>query len=359
MKKYLFLAALVGVAFTSCVRNEEFAPKTQKEISFEVANYVQSTRVGAFDTNEEFGAYAWVTDGGVTTQLMDEETVSYGTTSLDHDKNDATPSLTSYWKTATTYYWPLEGTVDFICYYPTTTVPTIDYKYEGNDTYKYTDYVVGTDDLMYADKAVRYSSNVANYNGFTGVPTLFRHALAKLNFKVQNGNYDDGVYYWRITVKKITASIYKKGSVTLQNEKTPANADQAVWSLPSNGVWTPTDPAALVEYEWDPASDVVLNNGDLTDFDAKTVYVLPQTLVAGKQTVTVSYTIDQIRKSDSTVISSKDYTPTLNLYSNTLEHWKMNKNITYTLSFNPKGEMILFAPAVEDWGTATGSVVVM
>ena len=58
MKKYLFLAALVGVAFTSCVRNEEFAPKTQKEISFEVANYVHSTRANSAFNYTSFAASA-------------------------------------------------------------------------------------------------------------------------------------------------------------------------------------------------------------------------------------------------------------------------------------------------------------
>ena len=78
MKKYLFLAALVGVAFTSCVRNEEFAPKTQKEISFEVANYVQSTRVDAFDPTESFGAYVWHNDGSTLTLMNGKAaTVSY------------------------------------------------------------------------------------------------------------------------------------------------------------------------------------------------------------------------------------------------------------------------------------------
>lgn len=358
MKK-LVLAALVGVAFTGCVQNEEFAPKPQKEISFEVANKVHSTRVGEFPTTEEFAANAWVTDGGTTKTLFTNEVVSYGT-NLDHDGDNSTAPLPKYWKTANPYYWPLEGTVDFICYYPTTVTPNITPYYAGNDELTYTNYEVAHNvDVMYADKAVRYSSNVADYNGFTGVPTLFRHALAKLNFKVQNGKYDDGVYYWKITVKKITASIYKTGSVTLQNKQTPANAVQAVWSLPTNEVWTPTDPSALVEYVWDPTSDVVLNHETVTAFDAKTVYVMPQTLVAGKQTITVDYTVEQRKKVGDTLIISMDYSPTLDLYSTTLEHWQMNKDITYTLSFNPKGEMILFAPAVEEWDPVPGGITVM
>ena len=361
MKK-LVLAALVGVAFTGCVQNEEFAPKSQKEISFEVANKVHSTRVGAFETTETFAANAWVTDGGTTTQLITDEEVSYGTAGLDHDGDGTTPSLTSYWKTANTYYWPLEGTVDFICYYPATGAkPSIAYDYEGADELTYTNYTVTDVDVMYADKAVRYSANTT-YAGFTGVPTLFHHALAKLNFMVQNGHHDDGVYLWKVTVKSITAkNIHTKGSVTLTHSGNVSPSTYGTWTLPDPAVWTPSTTPVTATYTWDPASDVVLADATVTAFDAKTVYVMPQTLntVGDHQTVTVVYTVDQIRKSDSAVISSKDYNSTHDLYSTTLQHWQMNKDITYTLSFNPKGEMILFAPAVQEWGTATGGVTVM
>lgn len=357
MKKYLFLAALVGVAFTSCVRNEEFAPKTQKEISFEVANYVHSTRANSAFNYTSFAASAWVTDDATKALFLDKE--------VTKQTIDGTP----VWKTAETYYWPLEGTVDFICYYPTTVKPSITNDYAGADELTYTDYIVADVDVMYSDKAIRYSANksatdngtdfgIGSY-GFTGVPTLFHHALAKLNFKVQNGNYDDGVYYWKVTVKSITANnIHTKGSVTLTHNGNVSPSTYGNWNLPANNVWTPSTPAVTTDYTWDP-TDVVLNHETATAFDAKTVYVMPQTLVAGDQTVTVVYTVDQIRKSDSAVISSKDYNPTLDLYSTTLEHWQMNKDITYTLSFNPKGEMILFAPAVQEWVTATGGVTVM
>ena len=358
MKKYLFLAALVGVAFTSCVRNEEFAPKTQKEISFEVANYVHSTRANSAFNYTSFAASAWVTDDATKALFLDKEVTKQ------------TIEGTTVWKTAETYYWPLEGTVDFICYYPTTVKPSITNDYAGADKLTYTDYTVDDVDVMYSDKAIRYSANksatdngtdfgIGSY-GFTGVPTLFHHALAKLNFKVQNGNYDDGVYYWKVTVKSITANnIHTKGSVTLTHNGNVTPSTYGNWNLPANNVWTPSTPAVTTAYTWDPTDDVVLNHETATAFDAKTVYVMPQTLVAGDQTVTVVYTIDQIRKSDSAVISSKDYNPTLDLYSTTLEHWQMNKDITYTLSFNPKGEMILFAPAVQEWVTATGGVTVM
>ena len=109
---------------------------------------------------------------------------------------------------------------------------------------------------------------------------------------------------------------------------------------------------------WDPATDVVLANDTEVDFDPKTVYVLPQSLVAGQQKVKVYYNVKVTTLAD-VEIDNDDYEEVYELSTGTLANWQMNKNITYTLKFNPVGEMILFAPAVEDWLSASGTIVVM
>ena len=375
MKKLLLCATLVSVAFTSCVTNEELVPEQQsKEISFEVASYVPQTRAsGEFDTGETFVANAWANDGSPV-QIMKNEIVSY---------------TDSKWKTATTYYWPKEGTVDFICYYPETVEPAITYSYDGNDVLTYANYTVGNEDVMYARKAIRFTANqdagdndtsldYGETYGFEGVPTLFHHALAKLNFKVQNGNYDnDDVYRWEVIVNSITVTgVYNQGKLTLKNTDatTPGVCE---WTLPTNSVWTPLpedDPAtpetetpSTTTLSW--TGPLTLSNETATVFDEKTVYVLPQTLKAAQQIVTVDYDIVQYQLIDTdsnpatpsvqTFVSQKNYTTDKNLSDGALAHWQMNKNITYTLSFSPIGEMILFAPAVEAWVDAPGSIVVM
>lgn len=376
MKKLLLCATLVSVAFTSCVTNEELVPEQQsKEISFEVASYVPQTRASvAFGTGETFVANAWAYDGSPV-QIMKNEIVSY---------------TDSKWKTATTYYWPIDGTVDFICYYPKTVEPAITYSYDGNDVLTYANYTVGNDDVMYASKAIRFTANqnagdndtslgYGETYGFEGVPTLFHHALAKLNFKVQNGRPTDGVYLWEVIVNSITVTgVYNQGKLTLNNNNatTPGVGE---WTLPDPCVWTPLpedDPATpgIIEtpsttiLSW--TGSLTLSDATATAYDAKTVYVLPQTLKADQQTVTVNYDIVQYQEIDTdgdlgtdpvkTFVSQKNYTTTpIDLKSVALEHWQMNKNITYTLSFNPTGEMILFAPAVEEWLPASGSIVVM
>ena len=140
--------------------NEEvYEPKSDTPISFEVANYVVQPRATSAFAYDAFGVNAWSRDAAASTsvQMMTNETVE---------------NTGGVWTTATPYYWPINGTVDFIAYYPTTVVPTIGYNYNGGDTYSYDSYTVGDVDLMYADKAIRYSANVEAF-GFTGTALRF------------------------------------------------------------------------------------------------------------------------------------------------------------------------------------------
>lgn len=365
MKKFFLLAAMVGVALTGCMKDEVYVPKCETPISFEVANYVAQTRAsGEFSTTQTFGVNAWSyyddDDDPLTPpvqiQMMTNEEVSF-----DVDEG--------HWTTTTSYYWPINGTVDFIAYYPRSVVPTITCNYEGGDTYKYTNYTVEGvgEDLMYADKAIRFSANnddddndtALGYTGsygFEGVPTLFHHALAKVNFMVQNGQPTDGVYSYDIKVNSITLKVYNQGSVTLTSAGTTP-ASRGTWSV-ANNVWTPTDADTYTTLTW--TADVTLSDGTAVDYAPRTQYVLPQTLVATKQKITVNYTVTQYQTISGikTKISEQTYEPTLDLRSDLLSSWQMNKNITYTISLSSIGTQILFAPAVEEWVDADGSVTI-
>ena len=347
MKKLFLLAALVGVALTGCMKNEVYVPKCETPISFEVANYVAQTRAGEFDTDETFGVDAWSYDATAgTVKIMENEVVSY---------------TNNQWAPSQTYYWPINGTVDFIAYYPKTSKPTdISYNYNGTDAITYTNYIVGEEDLMYADKAIRYSQNVSAY-GFTGVPTVFRHALAKVNFQVQNAhptedNNADITY--EIVVDQITLNTYNKGSVTLKTDATATDATAilSTWSV-ANNVWNVTADSTT-PLTW--TSNVNLADNSVVAYAARDQYVLPQTL-EDDVTVTVKYTVSQYQMIDSTktLISKKQYNPdAIKLNTMGLPSWQMNKNITYTISIIAKSNQILFAPHVEEWATATGATTI-
>lgn len=349
MKKYLFLAALVGVAFTSCVRNEEFAPKTQKEISFEVANYVQSTRVGSFDTTQSFGAYVWHNNGSTLTLMNgDVATVSHSD---------------SKWAPTPTLYWPTTGSVDCQAYYPTSLQPTMD---AAGLTLTYPTYTVlnaaedaaavPAHDVKYANRAHRYTANEL-YEGFNGIPTLFNHALAKLNFKVALSDAENlSDVTWTATVTQITVEgVYNTGNLELTTSVPGGtNEAQSNWTLPSPAIWTNDGSTKAVARNWvETVSLTETDNGvNAKTFDAgETYYVLPQAIENNVQKGTITYSLTQ---SVGGVSTTTNHNKPFNFHGKGLDNWEMNKNITYTLTIVPHTNKILFAPAVSDWETATG-----
>ena len=366
MKKFFLLAALVGVALTGCMKNEVYVPKCDTPISFEVANYEAQTRAGDF-VYTEFGvnAWSWEKSDATPVQMMKDEVVSKSV--VDGE---------TIWTTATPYYWPIgeNSFVDFIAYYPKTVKPVINYcigDVYGKDELTYSNYIVSDVNLMYADKAIGFNKNntatendtaldyTAGDYGFRGVPTLFRHALAKVNFKVQNAKPTDGVYSYDIKVNSITLKVYNQGSVTLENDGTTP-ATRGEWSVSGSAVnvWEPTT-GSYATLVWNiPVT--LTPTAPIASYSPRTQYVLPQTLVAGDQKITVDYTVTQYQTiaGTPTKISEQNYERTLDLRSDLLPHWEMNKNITYTIALSSIGTQILFAPAVEDWGTASGNVTI-
>ena len=369
MKKFFLLAAMVGVALTGCMKNEVYVPKCETPISFEVANYVAQTRAGDF-VYTQFGvdAWSWENDAATPVQMMENEVVSKSVV----DGEDV-------WTTTTPYYWPIgeNSFVDFIAYYPKTDKPAINYcigDVYGKDELTYSNYIVSDVNLMYADKAIGFSANndaddndtalgygdplLKDY-GFRGVPTLFRHALAKVNFKVQNAKPIDDIYSYDIKVNSITLKVYNQGSVTLENSGT-THATRGTWSVSGSAVnvWEPTT-GSYATLVWNiPVT--LTPTAPIASYSPRTQYVLPQTLVTGDQKITVDYTVTQYQTigGTKTKISEQNYTPTLDLYSAVLPHWEMNKNITYTISLSSIGTQILFAPAVEEWEAASGIVTI-
>lgn len=355
MKKFFLLAAMVGVALTGCMKNEVYVPKCDTPISFEVANYVAQTRANGAFAYDSFGVNAWShdTDSGTVAFMMDDEDVSL---------------IGGKWTTTTPYYWPIKGTVDFIAYYPTSVEPDIDYDYNGADTYTYENYTVETYrdgvDLMYADKAIRFNANktaadngtdfVISPYGFDGVPTLFHHALAKINFVVKNQQPTHGHTTYEIVVDEIKLNTYNKGKVTLTNDGTTADASRGTWILPTNNVWTHDTTGGPVELKWEDATNLTTDAEH--EYDPSTQYVLPQVL-SDDVTLSVKYTVTQ--KSDGAFVSKKTYTPDpIKVNTMGLAKWEMNKNITYTITISVANNQILFAPAVAEWEAASGNVAI-
>lgn len=370
MKKYFIIAAAALVAMTGCSKIET-APEVQREISFQVANNVRTKATGSVYENGAFGTYAWFNNTDV---FMVNEQV---------DKSGGV------WRTVdNTYYWPKTGSISFISYSPfngtsntESTVPVI-----TKNSITYTDVTVGTTDLMYADRAT-CSSNVDEVtdsdtadSGFTGVPTVFNHALAKLSFKIKANfiEYTDPTTNttttWEVTVKSAKIGGFKtKGSLALT-----LNDDGKTWNKPVTNIGTDTDPVnvniwtnasgATDEQELIDATtypDGVVLTTTAQNLAAASGFVLPQQLTADTQKITLDIRIKTNLPNGHSI--NETFTPTIDLKDiSSLQAWQMNQNIVYTINIKPTAKadvnghdddpndvIITFDPAVADWVTVS------
>lgn len=363
MKKYIIIAAAALAASVACSKVETV--DIQKEISFEVANNIRTKAfTGSVYNNGAFGTYAWFNN---TDEFMVNEQVN----------------LTGgVWKTVDhTFYWPKTGSVSFISYSPFAgtsntagTTPVIE-----KDKITYTGVTAGNTDLMYADKAT-CSNNIDEVedgtNSYTGVPTIFRHALAKLSFKVMANflEWDDNTTTpashteWEITLNSFKiGGFYTTGKLELN-----LNGDGESWDKPvttvdavNYNVWTEVSGTTADQELIDPAtypSGVVLTTS-AQDLTPAAGYVLPQILTAGVQTVKINAHIKTTLANGKEI--NEDFVKTIDINEiSSLKAWQMNENIVYTIKFKPTASaldpgdahdddpedvIIKFDPAVADW----------
>lgn len=367
MKKLLVIAVFAGVAFASCVKNEvAVLPEASREISFEVAKYLPSSSRAEVDfpTSHTFGTYAFYENSGAPgshSVYMDNIEIAYKIIG-------GTPTWAS--KTGE-WLWPSQGHLDFVSYAPynadatSAAVPKFS---DSEQTLKFEGFKVVEAtpiDLMYSNKAMLQTSNTLHY-GFTGVPTLFHHALAKLNFMVKTMRLDNTTDIapgeketkWVTTINSIKIEgIYDTGNLTLTlaNDHTAPKALEWTNSNALN-VWntsTSTTSKEWVQNHELTTAAVVYGQG--TSTVAKDYYVMPQQLIDNQQKITINYTIvttapnGQVgTKSDEKVVYFNNYT--------TVDNWELGKNIIYTIVIDPKGDEIHFAPKVIDWEDVNGEI---
>jgi len=329
MKKALIFFSLATLIVSACSKNEiNVVDRSSDEITFQTL--AMATRVDGtvFPTTETFSTYAWAV-GTAGTYFMNNETIAFNTTE-------------NAWKTqGGTYYWPKNSTVDFISYYPTgLSGITVE-----EDKITYTDIDVNTlqQDIMYADKAAGFSNNVDladdGANAYTGVPTIFHHALAKVKFIVElkyneKTEADGTKTKWEVTLNNVSlGDIYTKGGCVLNLATTPTSGVIG-WTKPAdaNGynVWTPDGTKAALAGAI--VSGTVLTPG--TDYNAVSeLYVLPQALAAGAQKVALSYTVKTYR--NGTLFLTENINTSADIFLATLPAWQMNHAYTYRLKLNP------------------------
>ena len=439
MKKYIFISAVALLALAACTKvTMGEGADAQREVKFEVAKYVQTKAVagGMYDTEETFGTYAWFDNGTEVTEWMVNEPVGFAG---------------GVWKTTEhTYYWPKTGMADFISYSPfageankrpvsptqqgSTVSPatnvtegeeenpvpepviTREVKDDKSVAYtfeygKFAPYRVNGSayDLMYADwyqgnaNVDQITDDARPESGYKGVPTLFRHALANINFQIRvnftqwplEPEENEPVTKWEVTLQEaVLENLYHSGSRKLE-----LGADKK-WNYPGDptdsGVWTSTgETENLVLYKPDPEEAPTGVDGGqgetqgeasvaglvLTDeFTAllSDYFVLPQILETSypdnriyAQRLHLKVHIKTTLSTGKVITETFDESFDLSKLMNDAglnNAWKMNQKFIYKISIKPTGSKdnkptitpddptdaaISFDPAVDGWAVGT------
>lgn len=326
MKKLIVFLSIAAVMASACTKVVSSSIENGNQISFQTVaglNTKADITGTVFPTSETFSTYAWA-EGTVGDYFMDNVTIEYKTSE-------------DMWKPQETFYWPKNTTVDFISYYPTglsgITVEKDKITYSGID--------VNTiqKDIMYADKAAGFSDNPDlvddSISGFTGVPTIFRHSLAKVKFIVElNYNHkeeaDGTITDWEVKINSSNISgIYTTGGAVFNLSNTSPDAKGVIpWDKPAANVWTPSGDVATINGNSNPS---MTPGADFTAIDE--LYVLPQALTASQQKVTINLTIKTTR--NGVPFLNETFDKVADLYIGTLPAWEINHVYSYRVKLSP------------------------
>lgn len=357
----LAVAALVGAASCTKVETDEIYTDSDR-ISFEVADYMVQTKANT-SLNAEgittFKTHAYFFPAvGDAQYYMNDVSVNF---------TDGSPKV---WAPARDYYWPKTGYINFYSYAGTKDATiTFDDATHKTATASYTNQEIAADDnILLADPALKQTKNLTEYTSVSGVtsgvPTLFRHLLAKINFTIKLATTDDkksATTKFVVTVLNADTNlsnlvVEKKGSYTASLAAGDASGVTA-WSTFPN-VWTLSSPSVQETVDMlTPELTLPVNTKEIAAvslLDERTV--MPQTLT-NVENFKLSYKVETYYGSEASPYMTEIFkidAPIKDLVAG-IAAWNKNTKITYNIIIDPVSEKITFDPAVEEWATENGS----
>lgn len=321
MKKFFALAALVSVALTGCVTNEQFEDATPSEVQFNTVAKTQTKALfeGATFTQgtDKFQTWGFYSNDGFATN---DEFALY-------NKTIEWVAASNAWKVnGETYYWPLQGQVGFFGLYPADLAPT-SVSYENGIK------IVDHDVVANPTVDVMYAYNVGQ-KGSSPLAMVFSHALSQVGATVATDQDYPGA------TLTITSIAFKNVDVeaTFTQKATPqwtGNTDVQTATMPLS--------ASAIALSATPAK-----YGDTN------VVAIPQTLATGTGTnakLSIAYTLTQNGKDISGVVE-----PTIIATTNTEANtWESGKKYIYNITF--KLDEITFNPSATDWVNVTTDAI--
>jgi len=391
MKKYLFIAAAALVASVACSKVEDdFNPSDpNNKIAFEVANYSAQvqTKAESSITSEKIYQFHTVANQfptvGTPVQFMNDDILPWnGTTQVTAD-NIASVNI-QRWSPSNDYYWPKTGWINFYSYAGTVS-PTVDNTATDKKTVKftYTDAVISANsNILVADAALHYgrtnsatgtyqvdNSEEGSAHVTNGVPTLFRHQLAKIIIDVEartNDTKKSANTTWKVQVLSASTvnADYKseltpinKGTLVLTSAE-PADATTNTYA------WTKTNEGTTNISGWVPSTStetIALSDSDVLEIATNTIgngtksiileerSVMPQ--LTNKVGFKLAYKVQAYHGTELYLEEVREVginnDKNIGQLANTVTSWEANKKITYHIIIDPVSEIVTFDPAVE------------
>ena len=346
MKKTFLFAAIAGLMFASCTNDEQMFDDAMrgKEIRFAVAPQTAQTRAEHdIDVAYTGKVKIWAWEAGTDKAIIN---------------GDVYDAANKTFESKNSYYYPVDGdNVDFIAV-PVETIGTDatnryftkpDRTTNGNTTMAFT-----TPDGIANHMTDAMTTEVVTQNSGT-VAMILRHLMAKLNIRVQQTARFNDVTRCLVTLNDLQiCEAHINGNVTLKQTWTAANGGvDCLWDVTNGkGTWDVINADHKLCADIDPAK------GGVTNFETKEAkFVLPQNLNDG-QVLYIEYTIlTEYLNGQPAVTQTFTKTIPLKDISENIQHWAMNKNITYIININPleDSHKITFDFDVEEWGAQNGS----
>lgn len=321
MKKIL-LVALAAAGMVSCSQNEEIENAGQKaEIRF--STVVKNGTRAVINDNNNFSEF---TVCGYKTADVMADGVQLASGFMDNvnvTKSDNT------WSTATTFYWPATGKVQFFATYP---AQTLDITSAG---YPKFDYKVGAIDAqvdLVAAKVLDKDKTAA------GITLPFQHLLTQVNFSIKGD---------------LAGCTYKLTKLELSNLNDNGSFQFTSATDGVGGTWTLGSATANLKYTYEKTSGVeVIPTADLSDAvaleeDGKALFMLlPQDASGIKANITYTATPGDGSEGFS---GTKEVTLT--------KTWNPSMKVRYTLLLTSDRKPITFEePTFGTWTEASDAI---
>lgn len=337
MKKVIVMAAVAAAVLSSCSNDEAVLDLSSNEVQFKAMSISTKALINPYNTDdstfpitESFGVYAkWSGAEDGAAPFMNYKKVS----NLDGD-----------WKVESDepYLWPANGTIKFQAYYPYGNAVVNEEGFLefnginlGNTIGNQQDPMVAITSDIDTDPAKRPST----------VGLVFKHTTSQI----------------MITATDVTETVSLQGNITLKEVKVngvKVSGSYIDGTTSGKGIWTTGETStSFIVYKGQNKLSTDVNYLSGSSFSTSNngcaaFVVIPEDLVNGVQTITVTYDVAEFRCNGSIYAAQSGKSATINLYGkNSNNVFACGKRYVYNLGFSLDGQNkeIIFNPTVSGW----------